>query len=53
MGHTKRVSNIFVTKNNLLVSGSHDCTIRTWNIKVSYKLFRMDKLNQFIKRPGL
>lgn len=34
IGHTKRVSNLFVF-NNVLVSGSHDGTIRTWNISVS------------------
>jgi WD40 repeat protein len=33
MGHTKRVTSLFMM-NNLLVSGSYDSTIRTWNIQV-------------------
>ena len=42
IGHTKKVTNLFVD-GNLLVSGSYDGTIRTWNISVILYQYRMVK----------
>jgi WD40 repeat protein len=36
IGHTKRVTSLFLMNKNILVTGSYDATIRTWNIQVNF-----------------
>lgn len=49
IGHTKRVCNLFV-EDNMLVSGSYDSTIRTWNISVINFEFRQGSPKQCSRR---